>query len=191
MIGVRDKIRSLREGLFAKYVLTLVGLVVIVLAINGATEAWISYRATRTTLSEAMSEKAEATARRIEQSISDLERQISRVTRASARTLADHRSDYAQLLNEVPAVSQLSLLDGSGHEQLRQSRTAVAEGSKADFSGDNRFTETVARGVSYAPAFFRGSHPMMSIAVSHAGFNAGVTLAEIDLDFLADFFGDA
>ena len=31
----------------------------------------------------------------------------------------------------------------------------------------------------------------MSIAVSHSGFNAGVTLAEIDLRFLNDFLGDA
>ena len=31
----------------------------------------------------------------------------------------------------------------------------------------------------------------MSIAVSHSGVNAGVTLAEIDLRFLSDFLGDA
>src|SRR4051812_17205424 len=77
MRGVRDSIRFLREGLFAKYVISLVGLVVFVLAVNGAMETWISYRATRTTLTDGMSEKAEATARRIEQSVSELERQIS------------------------------------------------------------------------------------------------------------------
>ena len=43
MIGVRDKIRRLGEGLFAKYVLALVGLVVFVLAVNGAIETFISY----------------------------------------------------------------------------------------------------------------------------------------------------
>ena len=191
MIGVKDRIWFLREGLFAKYVISLVGLVVFVLAVNGAMETWISYRATKTTLTDAMSEKAEATARRIEQSISELERQISWVTRASAQTLEQHRADYAQLLNQVPAVSQLSLLDGNGREQLRLSRTAIAVGSKTDFSRDIRFTETTARGVSYAPAEFRGSQPLMSIAVSHSGFNAGVTVADIDLRFLSDFLGDA
>ena len=49
-------------------------------------ETWISYRGTRVALVDAMGEKAEATARRIEQSISELERQISWVTRASATT---------------------------------------------------------------------------------------------------------
>ncbi|MGH6741870.1 MAG: adenylate/guanylate cyclase domain-containing protein, partial [Bradyrhizobium sp.] len=125
MTGVEDKIGFRREGLFAKYVIALVGLVVFVLAVNGAFEIWIGYRATRTTLIDAMSEKADTTARRIEQSVSDLERQISWVTRASAVTLEQHRSDYAQLLNQVPAVVKLSLLNGNGRELLRLSRGSV------------------------------------------------------------------
>jgi class 3 adenylate cyclase/HAMP domain-containing protein len=200
MIVVKDKVGSLRRGLFAKYVFALVGLVIFVLTVNGATETWISYRATRTTLTDAMGEKAEATARRIEQSIAELERQVSWVTRASAgdpqrpaQTLAQHNADYVQLLSQVPPVTQLALLDGSGHEQLKLSRGAASAvvGSKADFSRDIRFTETVARGVSFSPAEFRGARPFMSIAVSHAGFNAGVTVADIDLAFLSDFLGDA
>ena len=191
MIGVKDKIWFLREGLFAKYVVSLVGLVVFVLAVNGAIETWISYRGTRTTLTDAMSEKAEATARRIEQSISELERQISWVTRASAVTLEQRRADYTQLLNQVPSVSQLSFLNGNGREQLRLSRTTILVSGGTDFSRDVRFTETVAKGVSYAPVYFREQRPLTSIAVSHSGFNAGVTVAEIDLRFLMDFLGDA
>src|SRR5580692_5316752 len=167
MIGFRD-IWRLREGLFAKYVIYLVGLVVFVLAVNGALETWISYRATRTTMTDGMAEKAEATARRIEQSGSDLERQISWVTRASSDTLEKHHADYVQLLNQVPAVNQLSLIDGNGREQLRLSRTQiVVGGGRIDFSRDPRFTETLARGVSYAPAYFSGAQPLMTIAVSH------------------------
>ena len=93
--------------------------------------------------------------------------------------------------NQVPAVNQLSLLDGNGREQLRLSRTAISVGSKADFSRDFRFTETDSKSVSYASADFRDSRPFMSIAVSHSGFNAGVTVADIDLRFLIDFLGDA
>src|SRR3954466_7045037 len=87
MSDVRDKIWFLREGLFAKYVVALVGLVVFVLAVNGAIEIWISYRGIKTTQIDAMSQKAEATAKRIQQSIIDLERQVSRVTRASSNSL--------------------------------------------------------------------------------------------------------
>src|SRR6266404_4864906 len=190
MIG-NDKIWFLRGGLFAKYVVSLVGLVVFVLAVNGAMETWISYRGTRTTLTDAMSEKADATARRIEQSASELERQISWVTRASVVTIEQRRADYAQLLNQVPAVSQIFWLSGNGREQLRLTRATVSVSSGADFSRDVRFTETVARGVSFAPAYFKEQHPFMSIAVAHSGFNAGATVAEVDLSFLADFVGDA
>jgi class 3 adenylate cyclase/HAMP domain-containing protein len=187
---LKKTIWFLREGLFAKYVVSLVGLVVFVLALNGAIETYISYRATKTTLIDAMSEKAEATAKRIDQSIGELERQISWVTRASVVSLEQRRNDYAQLLNQVAAVSQLSQLSGQGREQLRLSRTQIAVSSGTDFSRDARFTETVARGTSFAPAYFAGSHPFMSISVAHSGFNQGVTVADIDLRFLSDFLGD-
>ncbi|WP_029585828.1 adenylate/guanylate cyclase domain-containing protein [Bradyrhizobium sp. URHD0069] len=190
MIGT-DKSWLFRGGLFAKYVMALVGLVVFVLAVNGAMEVWISYRGTKAGLTDAMSEKAEATARRIEQSISELERQISWVTRASAVTLEQHRADYAQLLNQVPAINQLSLLSGNGREQLRLSRLTISVDSGADFSRDVRFTSTLAKVASYAPAYFREQRPLLSISVSHSGFNAGVTVADIDLGFLADFLGEA
>ena len=97
MAGANDKTRFLREGLFAKYVVSLVGLVVFVLAVNGAMETWISYRATKTQLTDGLEDKAQGAARRIEQSISELERQISWVTRASQDTLEKRRADYASV----------------------------------------------------------------------------------------------
>src|SRR5918911_5592244 len=113
MSEVKDRVWFLREGLFAKYVVALVGLVVFVLAVNGAMEIWITYRGIKSSLNDGMSEKAEATAKRIQQSMADLERQISWVTRASTKTIEDRRADYAQLLRQVPQVSQLSLLNSS------------------------------------------------------------------------------
>src|SRR4029453_1690697 len=112
MNGVKDKSGFLRGGLFAKYVFSLVGLVVVVLAVNGVMETWISYRATRTSLTDGMAEKAEATSRRIEQEMGDLERQTSWITRFSANQLTaeQRRVDYSQLLNQLPAVSQVSFI---------------------------------------------------------------------------------
>src|ERR1700752_5463450 len=101
----KGKIGLLREGLFAKYVVSLVGLVVFVLAVNGAIETFIGYRATKASLTGAMSERAETTAKRIDQSMSELERQISWVTRASVDTLEKRRNDYAQLMNQVAPIS--------------------------------------------------------------------------------------
>src|SRR5260370_41303526 len=108
MNGVKDKIWFLREGLFAKYVIALVGLVVFVLAVNGALETWISYRGIKSTLTDAMSEKAEATERRIEQSMAGLAGRISWGTGASPTKTEDRRPACPQLLNQVPEVRPLS-----------------------------------------------------------------------------------
>ena len=189
MNGVKDKVWFLREGLFAKYVAALVGLVVFVLAVNGAMEIWITYSGIRSSLADGMSEKAEATAKRIEQSMSELDRQISWVTRASSTKIEERRADYGQLLRQVPQVDQLSLINAQGREQLRLTRQIVTLGSNADFSRDVRFIETVRRGTSFAPAYLREQRPFMSIALPHA--DGSVTVAEIDLGFLADFLGDA
>ncbi|MGJ4902292.1 adenylate/guanylate cyclase domain-containing protein [Bradyrhizobium sp. HKCCYLS2058] len=191
MSEVENRGWSLRQGLFAKYVVSLVGLVVFVLAVNGATETWISYQSTKASLTAAMAEKADASARRIDQALSDLQRQISWVTRASANTLELRRADYVQLLSQAPAVRQLYQLDGQGREQLRVSRTSISFSSGNDLSRDLRFTDTVTHGSSFSAVTFKGAQPMMSISVAHSGFNAGVTVADIDLDFLEDFMTEA
>ncbi|WP_316173293.1 MULTISPECIES: adenylate/guanylate cyclase domain-containing protein [unclassified Bradyrhizobium] len=191
MNEVENRGWSLRQGLFAKYVVSLVGLVVFVLAVNGATETWISYQSTKASLTAAMAEKANASARRIDQALSDLQRQISWVTRASANTLELRRADYVQLLSQAPAVRQLYQLDGQGREQLRVSRTSISFASGNDLSRDLRFTDTVTHGSNFSAVTFKGAQPMMSISVAHSGFNAGVTVADIDLDFLEDFMTEA
>src|SRR5215218_6000012 len=188
MSETKDKVWFLREGLFAKYVIALVGLVVFVLAVNGAMEIWISYRGIKSSLTDGMSEKAVATAKRIQQSMADLERQISRVTRASSNSLELRRADYALLLGQVTSINQLMLLSPHGREQLRYTRRDVIVGSNTDLSRDLRFTETNARNTNFVTSFKDGQ-PLLSIAVAHS--DGQVTVAEVDLRFLEDFFGDS
>ena len=78
--------RSWWKGLFGKYVISFVGLVVFLLVVNGGLESWFMYRDTTGLLVKAQSEKADATARRIEQFVSEVERQIGWATRASSVT---------------------------------------------------------------------------------------------------------
>jgi signal transduction histidine kinase len=174
-------------GLFGKYVVSFVGLVIFVLAINGALEMYITYRDTTNTLVAAQTEKAEAVAQRIEQQIAEIERQISWATRASSGTVEQHRSDYALLLQQVPALEELVHIDGLGRERLNVGRRRVVTGSGTDYTRDPRFTETLAKGVWFGPTYFRrDGEPFMTIAMAHSGRNAGVTVAEINLAFLAD-----
>ena len=116
------KVRPRTWGLFGKYVVSFVGLVVFVLAVNGALEMYITYRDTTTTLAAQQTQRAEALAQRIDNSISEIERQISWATRASSNTLEQHRTDYGLLLQQVPAIEELAHLDGNGRERIRARR---------------------------------------------------------------------
>ena len=157
MNEVKDKVWFLREGLFAKYVVALVGLVVFVLAVNGAMETWITYRGIKSSLSDGMSREGGGD-RQADRAIDVRPRAADQLgdPRLLRPRTEQRRADYAQLLRQVPQVSQLSLLNGQGREQLRMTRQTVTLGSDADFSRDVRFTETVTRGTSFAPAYFRG-----------------------------------
>jgi class 3 adenylate cyclase/HAMP domain-containing protein len=179
--------RWLRQGgLFRKFVLSFVGLVVFVLIVNGAVEAWFLYRETKAAVVGVESERARAAALRIDQALSDIERRISWVTRASATGLDQRRLDYGQLLEQVPAIEEVVQLDASGHEQLRSRRNSFVAGTGADYSRDPRFTEARGGSVWWSPVYFRGHDPFALIAMAHLSRNAGVTVAEVKLKFLAE-----
>jgi hypothetical protein len=65
-----------RGRLFVKYVLSLVGLVSVVLVVNGALDVWFSYREAKETQVRIQQEKAESAARRIAQFVEEIEHQI-------------------------------------------------------------------------------------------------------------------
>ncbi|WGJ13032.1 adenylate/guanylate cyclase domain-containing protein [Methylocapsa sp. D3K7] len=176
-----------RGGVFTKFVVSFVGLVIFVLVVNGAVETWFMYRETTTALVGAQSQRAVATARRIEQTMSDIERHISWVTRASVVTIEQRQSDYAELLDQIPAIEELVQIDATGHEQLRSLRKTFTIGKGTDYSHDPRFTAALGKGVWWSPVYFHGRDPFTLIALAHLGRNAGVTVAEINLKFLSDF----
>jgi signal transduction histidine kinase len=179
------------KGLFGKYVVSFVGLVVLVLAVNGGLETWFMYHETKELLTKAQAEKAETAARQIDHFVTEIERQISWATRASATTVEQRRADYALLLQQVPAVERVIQLDGSGKEQLRLSRREVVVASGADYSANPRFEQVRGQAVWLSPVYFDGLDPFMSIAMQHSGRNAGSTVAEINLKFMSKFLDPA
>ena len=108
MAGANDKTRFLREGLFAKYVVSLVGLVVFVLAVNGAMESWISYRATKTRLTDGLEDKAQG--RRTTDRAVDLRTRAPDQlgdAGASQRHAGEAPRRLRKLLHQVSVVNQL------------------------------------------------------------------------------------
>src|ERR1700746_4052388 len=179
-----------RRRLFAKYAFALVGLVSLVLLINGSLDIWFSYDEARDAAIRLQREKADAAAQHIEEFIAEIEKQIGSTTATqwASSPIEQRRFDYGRLQRQVPAITELIQLDGQGREQLKVSRLAMdMVGSGADYSADLRFTEALAKKVWFGPVYFRKeSEPYMTMAVAQSGRNAGVTVAEVNLKLIWD-----
>ena len=135
-------------------------------------------------------EKADAAAQRINQFVSEIESQIGWTTRAEWRQIGieQQRYDFIRLLRQTPAITELQFLDGSGKEQLRVSRLEpdVIAKPKGLFRRP-AVRKAIADHLWFGPVYFRnGSEPYMTIAIAHAGHDAGVTVAEVNLEFIGE-----
>jgi GAF domain-containing protein len=183
-------VKGPRGRLFRKYVLLFIGLVSLVLLVNGALDFWFSYRENKAALVRIQQEKAESAARRIEQFVDEIEHQIGWTTAAqwAANPLEQRRFDYFRLMRQVPAITELIQLDGTGKEQLKVSRLAPnVVGSEADYSQSPSFTEAQAHRVWFSQVHFRKkSEPYMTLAMASSGRKAGVTIAQVNLKLIWD-----
>ncbi|HEX7786986.1 MAG TPA: ATP-binding protein [Methylomirabilota bacterium] len=179
-----------RRRLLWKYVIFFSLLVTGALVANGAIETYFSYQENKEALAAVQREKAQAAATRIEGFVLEIERQMGWVTQpraAAAAPLEQRRFDFFRLQRQVPAITEISYIDATGHEQVRVSRLAMdVIGSRADLSADPRFVEARARRVYRGPVYFRKeSEPYMAIAIAE-GEKGGVTAAEVNLKFIWD-----
>ena len=179
-----------RGRLFRKYVLLIVGLVSLVLLLNSALDFWFSYEENKAALFRIQQEKAGSAARRIEQFVDEIERQLGWTTAPqwAASPLEQRRFDYVRLLRQVPAITELIQLDDAGKEQLKVSRLAMdVVGSEKDYSQSPSFVEAKKNRLWFSAVYFRKeSEPYMTVALARAGRNAGVTVAEVNLKLIWD-----
>src|ERR1700741_2363575 len=90
--------RGPRRRLFAKYAAAFVGLVSLVLLINGSLNVWFSYDEAKDAAIRLQHEKAAAAAQRIEEYISEIERQIgwTTATQWASAPIEQRRFDYGR-----------------------------------------------------------------------------------------------
>src|SRR5579872_1203608 len=190
MAGAVAPAARTRGKLFRKYVALFVAVVFLALLMSGLFEIWFSYQDHEASLLRIESEQAQSASAKIDGFVREIQSQLGWTTQLpwSGGTVEQHRFDALRLLRQVPAITELSQLDSTGHERLRVSRLATdVIDSQQDFSSDPRFTEAMARKVWYGPVYFRrGSEPYMSLAVAGARRDAGVSVAEVNLKLIWD-----
>jgi signal transduction histidine kinase/HAMP domain-containing protein len=173
-----------------KYTIALVALVTGALVASGAVQLYGSYNESKAALVALQEEKARGAGSRIEVFVKEIERQLGWTTQpqlvGAAAALDQRRQDSYRLQRQVPPITELSHLDGSGREQLRISRLAIdVVGSQIDYSQDPKFREAKAGRTYFGPVYFRKeSEPYMTISMPQSG--GGVTVAEVNLKFIWD-----
>jgi PAS domain S-box-containing protein len=177
-----------KVSLFRKYAFIFSALIGGSLLLSGLLGIKFSYEENKRALTSLQREKAEAAAARIGQYLFDLEQQIG-VTALPKSSVAalDQRSTEIQLLRRTAAIKEIALLDPRGKEYLRVSRGAAdLVRSGADYSSTEYF-RSVKSGRPYrSRVYFREGALCMSIAMAVGPADAGITVAEVDLEFLLD-----
>ena len=177
-------------GLFSKY-FAFIGLLVSAgLVASGAIGLYFSYQESRNSLVVLQREKALNAAVRIENFLRDVESQLGWTALPfvvpGQDPMESRRLDFLKLLRQLPAVTEVTHLDGSGREQLKVSRLAMdTAGSGADFSASPRFTEARRGKAWFGPVEFRKeTEPYMPIAIPEARDRPGVTVVDVNLKFI-------
>jgi hypothetical protein len=171
-------------------VLLFIGLVTLVLLVNGALDFWFTYGENKAALFGIQQEKADSAARQIGEFVNEIERQLGWTAAAqwAGGPLDQRKFDYVRLLRQTSAITELIQLDDAGKEQLKVSRLAVdVVGSEKDYSQSPAFIGAKEHLVWFSPVYFRKeSEPYMTLAMAHTGRNAGVTIAEVNLKLIWD-----
>jgi class 3 adenylate cyclase len=184
------QLSAVRRPLFRKYFVALFAAVTLPLIASGGVEAWFGYRDQRASLDELLRVEAAAAAARIGGFIEGIRDQMGWLVQLpwSAEPNERHQIDALRLLRQVPAISDITLVDGTGKERLYVSRISL---DRAE-SGLDRSTDPAVRGaranrVWYGPVtYYRDTEPRMTIAVAGNRAAVGVAQAEINLKHIWD-----
>jgi adenylate cyclase len=179
-----------RRPLFQKYFAALFVAVVVPLLANGASEGWFGYRDQRLFLSQRLHSEAMSTASKIQNFLDDITDQLQWTVHLPWRDGMEerHRFDVLRLLRQVPAVLEVTRVDGNGIERLHVSRVDTdVVNSGVDRSNDPPVIGARAGRIWYGPVtLYAGSEPHITIAVAGAREVNGITIAVINLKLIWD-----
>jgi adenylate cyclase len=179
-----------RRSLFLKYFVTLFVAVVVPLMLGAASEAWFGYRDQRVHLNEVLQVESRSAAERIQDYVDGIRDQLGLAVQFPWIQGQDdrHRIDALRLLQQMPAIVSIALVDQTGTERVFASRLSLNRiGRGADMSADPAFVGARESKVWYGPVRYQhDSEPYMRIAVAGNLASAGIAIADINLKLIWD-----
>ena len=156
----------------------------------------LPYEESAAILTRIQRHRATIAANRIEQYVREIEHQLGWANLplwASEPASQDQRlADYQRLLQQVPAITELTYIDHEGREQLHVSRISLNRiGQAADRSAEASFLVPAGGKTYFSPVSFRnGSEPYLTIAMPSGGRTPGINVAEVNVKFVQDVIAD-
>jgi adenylate cyclase len=179
-----------RRSLFCKYFATLFVAAVVPLILGAVVEASFGYGDQRRQITEVLRAEAHSATDRIEAFIDGIRDQLGWVVQFPWASGEDdrHRIDALRLLQQVPAIVSLSLVDELGIERVFVSRLRLNRmGRGMDMSADPAVIGARASKVWYGPVQYQhDSEPYMRIAVTGNLPAAGIAIADVNLKLIWD-----
>jgi signal transduction histidine kinase len=179
-----------RGRLFRKYLLLVLSLVSLALLVSGGISVYFTYRETTAALASLQQEKAVGAAARIEQYLRQVTQQLqyAALPQMGAADVELRRMEFLKLIRQAPEVTDISLIDADGREQIAESRLGMSVmASGKDRSAEPSFAEARRGQPWYGPVYFRKeTEPYMTVAIRSGGERSPVTVAELNLKFIWD-----
>ena len=182
--------RTSRGRLFRKYLILILSLVTIALLASSTISVYFSYQEHKSALSSLQREKAIAAASRIEQYIQHIEKQLSfaALPQLDQGDVESRRIEFLKLLRQAPEISDIGLIDATGHEQAAVSRLGMDSiNSGKDRSREPAFVNAARGRTWFSPVSFRKeTEPYMTMSIRPSGDGGPVTVADANLKFIWD-----
>src|SRR5712671_2961283 len=158
--------------------------------LGAASEAWFGYRDQRLHLNELLQAESRSAAERIQDYIDGIRDQLGLAVQFPWIEGQDdrHRIDALRLLQQMPAIVSIALVDQTGTERVFSSRLSLNRiGRGADMSEDPAVVGARDSKVWYGPVrYHHDSEPYMRIAVAGNLASAGIAVADINLKLIWD-----
>lgn len=185
-LDLKERTMAMLQFAVRRFALPAVLLACGALMLNDAVDVWNGWRRTESLMMSAQREKAETAARGFASFNGELERQLRWIfSRPYTRqpTAEQRHYDFVHLMQQAPAVLQLTRLDGQGREQLVVNRYSVdvIDGG-TDRSADAAFIGARKDGRYVGPVHAdKHGDPAVTAGFARRGASAAVILVEVSL----------
>lgn len=183
---------SATGSIFRRYAISLVLTIGALLTIAGGAMVSLTYSTTVERIAELRSAQAQLVRNQVQSLLNEIERNFAVIAAmpwsASGLSIDDRLTEYRQVINLLPAVLDVTLVDSTAREMLFASRAQPARNGTMSLTEPSLVASALKTGIAYSDVRFESGipFPFILLAFPDRGSSHNVTLARISLQSLSD-----